>query len=142
MQTLRASPTWRLLKFLLGLGLISGLYALYVWQTSTITLIEHDTHAIRAQIGVEEQENVALMMQVAAWNRPDYVESKAVTLGMVPSPQSAFVQAPASNQRRTTSDQTDALTAWWQDTLIQLSERLNSIIPPQLVDLAGYFGLR
>jgi hypothetical protein len=132
LQAMRASPTWRLLRFLLALGVLSGLYGLYVWQASTITVIQKETVRLGEQVGRAEQENVALMLQVAAWNRPDYVESKASALGMVQSPQSAFVQAPSSGARQSADGEGGLLAVWWQELTTTILDRLKAMIPVQV----------
>ncbi len=106
-------PTSVLLKFLVGLLLVSGLTCIYLWQASEIPSIEWKTQDLEVRTGAEVQKNVALMLQVAQWNSPSWIESKASTQGMVPSDQPIHVTlSPSSSGVRAMGQRTVAETVW------------------------------
>ena len=82
--------------FLLILVLASGLTCLYVWQTTAISTIEHDTDVLHAGIRQIERENVALIVQVARWHAPGYVAQKAAEQGLVSGQSPLYVKLPAA----------------------------------------------
>jgi len=135
-QSLAVGPTSRLLKFLLGLIIISGLTCVYLWQASTISSIENETARMGAELAALERENSVLMLQVAQWNAPTYIENKAHKQGLVPAQQPLYVQVPTTvyahngaNHRQSW----DAATLWQQLTgwVPGLAQALNQL-PVQL----------
>ena len=71
-----------LLRFLGILVAISFLTSLYVWQASTISELDHQTAIINAQNAQLEQTTVELMLELAQWEGPSYIDKTTVVLGM------------------------------------------------------------
>ena len=112
-----------LLRFLAVLGLLFGVAYLYFEQVNSISGIRNDTVELQQQSVVLERENVSLMVQVAAWNRPDYVRSKALEQGFVPLSQPAYVQVPPAEQTTAQTHQLGDLATWWQQLVSNLADR-------------------
>ncbi len=77
--------------------LITGcaLMSLYLWQASTISTMQTQTLRLRYEIAALERENVALMLQVAQWNSPGYIDEKATELGLRPGSAAIYVHVAA-----------------------------------------------
>jgi cell division protein FtsL len=86
-----AEPTTGLVRFLLVLVLASALTCVYVWQASTIAAVEHDTTRLRLRLAELERQNTSLMLQLAQWNAPAYIEAQARQQGMIPVRQPRYV---------------------------------------------------
>ncbi len=72
------------------------LACVYLWQSSSVADIQKDTKRTEAAIARLERENVALMVQVARWNHPAYIEEQARTQGLAPAPAPLALEVPAS----------------------------------------------
>src|SRR5271157_4943590 len=77
------APARNLLQFLTVVCLLCAVACLYFSEANTIAGIRSDSLALNAQAAALERENAALMVQVAAWNRPEVILSKADTLNLV-----------------------------------------------------------
>ncbi len=91
-EQLRAGATSWLARFLLGLACCLALICLYLWQASTISAIEAETAGMESELGNLERESAALMIQLAQWNAPSFIESKIRELGMKAGPATIYVQ--------------------------------------------------
>ena len=84
------------LWFLLFLLAACGLTCLYLWQLSTVHAIQVETVSLRSEVTQYEQDNVDLMLEVAAGNTPAQIENNAVAMGMVPVTPDLYLVAPAA----------------------------------------------
>lgn len=123
-EGLLAGPVSALLRFLLVLAIISAITCLYVWQASTISAIGYQTDVLQAKVAYLEQQNVELMLQVAQWNAPGYVEDQARQQGLVPGELPVYVEVPDA---LTTSDQEEVASprsvALWRSLTGWLPQR-------------------
>ncbi len=107
------NPT-SLLKFLIGLLVVFCVFCLYLWQLSSITTIQAETASLRRQERALERQNVALMLQIAQWDSPAYVESKATELGLRPGPAPVYVTVtPSDDAARSGRAIQDTLATLW-----------------------------
>ena len=79
---LRVGPTSGLIRFIIILVAICALANVYLWQASLIAATRSDAMELRGQLTDLEQENVALMLQLARWNSPSFIEERAQELGL------------------------------------------------------------
>jgi hypothetical protein len=122
-----ASPAMPLLRFLAVVVVLCVVACLYFWQLSNIAEIRGETLKLQKQVRDLEHNNAALMLQVAAWNRPDYIQTKATALGLIATNQAAYVQlasspsvaGPVTGPVATQPGQ----TPWWQQLAGELQKR-------------------
>jgi cell division protein FtsL len=116
-----------LLRFLAVVIVLCVLACLYFWQLNNITTIRRQTTDFQKQTRDLEHANAALMLQVAAWNRPDYIQTRANALGLVPASQTAYVQlqaAPPTARTAVAPAVTQpALAKWWTQLAGELQKR-------------------
>lgn len=127
-RTLIAEPTWGLLRFLVILILISGITCVYLWQASTISVIRDDVASLREQLKAQERQNVALMLQLAQWNSPSYIEAEAKRQGLVPAPAPIHVQIaprPVTGEREMGPHPNLAATTPWDQGMTWLARLAN-----------------
>ena len=91
---LSAGTLASLLQFLLVLVLTCAATCVYLWQTSTISDSTTAVGDMQAELRDLERSNVTLMLQVAQWNSPPYIEQEARKQGMAPGQVPQFVQVP------------------------------------------------
>jgi hypothetical protein len=122
-----ASPAFTLLRFLAVIVMLSALACLYFWQLSNIATIRNDTVDLQAQIRDLEHNNAALMLQVAAWNRPDYIQNRANALGLVSAGQPVYMQMPSTPSVAGPAARPAALGSgqapWWQQLAGELQKQ-------------------
>ena len=94
LRGLLAGPNAWLMQLTLIAVVVSLLACVYLWQSSAIRDLQTDTLSIQQQSSDLERENVALMLQVARWNNPAYIEEKARQQGMVPGQAPLVLQVP------------------------------------------------
>jgi hypothetical protein len=119
---------WNLFRYLLLLCVIYGVACIYVWQRSSVEEMDRRTQDYQEQIRYLEEDNVKLMLQVAALNAPGYVRSVAVAQGMVPVQNVAYIQAPLATRTAppTSAKTDDPLAQWWQNWTDNLVTQLKS----------------
>jgi cell division protein FtsL len=83
-----------LLQFLVVLVLVCAATCVYLWQTSTISDSTTQVRDMQVELRDLERSNVTLMLQVAQWNSPPYIEQEARKQGMAPGQVPQFVQVP------------------------------------------------
>ncbi len=97
-ETLRrgiyAGPGAWLKQLVLVFTIACILTCAYLWQSSAIAELEADTLRTRRALRQLEQDNVALMVQVAQWNRPAYIEEQAQRHGMVTGRLPVVIEVP------------------------------------------------
>ena len=84
-----------LLRFLAILVAISVLTSLYVWQASSISELDHQTAIINAENALLEQTAVELMLELAQWEGPSYIDKATAVLGMEDGRPPIYVQQSA-----------------------------------------------
>lgn len=116
---LYAGPNAWLKQLVFIFAIACALTCIYLWQSSIIAAIQKDTAETRRALNQLERDNVALMLQVAQWNSPNYIQERARRSGLiteraavtleVPLPAATPAAAPAG---------ADAVlaeaTAWWR----------------------------
>lgn len=98
------ADTSGLLRFLILLVVISGLTCLYVWQANTIYAIRSETQIMTEEIRSLERQNVALMLEHARWDAPDYIEEESSQSGMVIGQAPVRVQLPRFSEPRAAAE--------------------------------------
>ncbi|GEM_PF-1219046 len=98
----------------------------YLWQSTAIAEIEADTARTRRALQQLEQENVALMVQVAQWNSPAYIEERARRNGWVPAATPIILETPlptVAEEPQSTADWVLAeIVALWHQLLDNAAE--------------------
>ncbi len=79
---LRAGPISGLLRFIALLLAICALASLYLWQASIVASLQDQVAEFEGRMVILDRENTALMLQVAQWNAPAYIEEEARRLGL------------------------------------------------------------
>jgi hypothetical protein len=79
---LRAGPISGLLRFIALLLAICALASLYLWQASIVASLQDQVAEFEGRMVILDRENTALMLQVAWWNAPAYIEEEARRLGL------------------------------------------------------------
>jgi cell division protein FtsL len=137
-RILLTEPISQLLRYILGLMLLCAVACLYLWQTTTVSTIRQHTASLRREAIRLEEENVALMLQVATWDSPARVAKEAAALGMVPSTGLVYARLPAGGDpvgSKPTSGQPGSAptdrpvsppAAWWRDLSSRLMAWLES----------------
>ena len=87
-----AGPNAWLMQLTLIAVVVSLLACAYLWQSSALRDIQKDTRQTERMLTTLEHENVSLMLQLAKWNAPAYIEERARKEGMVPG------QTPLANR--------------------------------------------
>jgi hypothetical protein len=119
------APARNLLQFLAVVCFLCAVACLYFSEANTIAGIRNDTLRLNAQAAALERENSALMVQVAAWNRPAYIQSKADALNLIPAAKPTYVQVPSPQapvQAVPEPRSADPAT-WWQSLVNEISAR-------------------
>jgi hypothetical protein len=97
------------------------LACVYLWQSSAISDIQDQTQQIEVESGQLEHDNVALMLQVAQWNQPDYIAGKARQLGLVAGQTPVVMKIPLTTHAPQAANTVfDNVAGLWQ----QLMERM------------------
>ncbi len=119
------APARNLLQFLAVVCFLCAVACLYFSEANTIAGIRNNTLRLNAQAASLERENSALMVEVASWNRPAYIQSKADTLKLVPAAQPTYVQVPSPQApvQAVAEPRSADLATWWQSLANELSAR-------------------
>ncbi|MEJ5199299.1 MAG: septum formation initiator family protein [Anaerolineae bacterium] len=89
-----ATPSAWLIQLVLLFAATCLLACVYLWQSSAVAEIAKDTRRTEAAIARLERENVALMVQVARWNHPAYIEEQARKQGLAPASAPLALEVP------------------------------------------------
>ena len=65
-----------------------------MWQSSIVSAIQKDTNEIQGKSDDLELKNVALMLQLAQWDNPAYIEQKAREQGLQPGQKPLVMSVP------------------------------------------------
>ena len=116
LRGLLAGPNAWLMQLTLIAVVVSLLACIYLWQSSALRDIQKDTRRTEQQLIDLERQNVFLMLQVAQWNAPAYIEEKARRDGMVPgqTPLAMQVPNPAPSAPQALSGMGDLASQWQQ----------------------------
>jgi hypothetical protein len=76
-KRLLTGPDGWLMQLVILFTIICLLACVYLWQSSAISEIQQDSARTEAASTELERTNVGLMIQVASWNSPEYIEAKA-----------------------------------------------------------------
>ena len=99
------------------------LACVYLWQSSAISDIQDQTQQIEAKSGQLEHDNVALMLQVAQWNRPDYIADKARQLGLVAGQTPVVMKIPLTTHAPEAAITVfDNVAGLWQQLIERMPE--------------------
>jgi cell division protein FtsL len=98
LRGLLAGPNAWLMQLTLIAVVVSLLACAYLWQSSALRDIQKDTRQTERMLTTLEHENVSVMLQVAKWNAPAYIEEKARKEGMVPGQTPLAMQVPKPTQ--------------------------------------------
>ncbi len=129
-----------LARFLAVLVLVTGLLCLYQWQASTVAATHRGTQTLLLQVHTLEQQNRALMLRVAALERPEYIATKAQNSGFVPAPAPLYVQVPGKAPARPVAQQRDVVGDWWRNLTDQLRDQIR--VARSVPGLVKSLGLR
>ncbi len=112
---LMAGPNAWLFQMVLLAFLACLLTCAYLWQSSAISDIESDTQDIMRQSKALERSNVALMVQLAKWEHPAYIERMAKKQGMMPAQPPLVLQVPIqAAQAGSTDFLASSIAGLWQ----------------------------
>ena len=116
LRGLLAGPNAWLMQLTLIAVVVSLLACAYLWQSSALRDIQKDTRQTEQELTDLERQNVSLMLQVAQWNAPAYIEEKARREGMVPgqTPLAMQVPNPAQPAPQARSGMDDMASRWQQ----------------------------
>ena len=117
LRGLLAGPNAWLMQLTLIAVVVSLLTCGYLWQSSSLRDIQKDTRQTERMLTELERQNVSLMLQVAKWNAPAYIEEKARREGMVPGQTPLAMQVPVSAQampEARSGMMSDAASRWQQ----------------------------
>jgi len=116
LRGLLAGPNAWLMQLTLIAVVVSLLACAYLWQSSALRDIQKDTRQTEQELTDLERQNVSLMLQVAQWNAPAYIEEKARREGMVPGQTPLAMQVPNPAQRapQARSGMDDMASRWQQ----------------------------
>jgi len=111
---LLAGPNAWLMQLTLIAVVVSLLACAYLWQSSALRDIQKNTRQTEQKLTELERENVSLMLQVAKWNAPAYIEDQARREGMAPgqTPLAMQVPKPAQPAPQAHSGMSDAASRW------------------------------
>ncbi len=110
-------PLADLFRFLAVVALLCIVSCLYFWQASSITTIRNETASLHQEAEMLERDNAALMIQVAAWNRPEHIRTEALARGMAPAAESAYVQVAPEHRVATAEQPSDNFVGWWRQII-------------------------
>jgi hypothetical protein len=116
-------PLADLFRFLAIVTLLCSVACLYFWQASSIAAIRSETDALHGQVAMLERDNAALMLQVAAWNRPEYIRMEALAKGMGPATGSAYVQVAPEYRPLAAQPPSDNFVGWWREIIDEWQAR-------------------
>ena len=130
LRGLLAGPNAWLMQLTLIAVVVSLLACAYLWQSSALRDIQKDSRQTEQEVTDLERQNVSLMLQVAQWNAPAYIEEKARREGMVPgqTPLAMQVPNPAQPAPQARSGMGDLASRWQQ--LISRVPRPAAVIQP------------
>jgi hypothetical protein len=132
-----ARPVWDLLRFIAIVALLCAVACLYFWQVSTIVSIRREAADLRIQARQFERDNAELMLQVAAWNRPDHIKNRAAAMGMAPAATpSAYVQVAPERRESLAAGPSDNSGTWWRSVITEWGARWSTLLN-RPVDAAG-----
>jgi hypothetical protein len=94
LRSLLAGPNAWLMHLILIAVAASLLACAYLWLSSALRDIQRDTRETEQALIDLERQNVALMLQVAQWNAPAYIEERARREGMAPGQTPLVMQVP------------------------------------------------
>ena len=122
-----AGPNAWLMQLTLIAVVVSLLACAYLWQSSALRDIQTDTRQTERMVTTLEHENVSLMLQVAKWNAPAYIEEKARKEGMVPGQTPLAMQVPKPTQPAPQPH------SWMGDATSRLQQLISSVPRPAAV---------
>jgi cell division protein FtsL len=113
---LLTGPNAWLLQLTLIAVMVSLMACIYLWQSSELRDIQEDTRITELKLSALERQNVSLMLQVAQWNRPAYIEEKARRQGMAPAEVFLVMRVPQPMQAPSASrsDASRVASRWQQ----------------------------
>jgi cell division protein FtsL len=127
-----AGPNAWLMQLTLIAVVVSLLACAYLWQSSALRDIQKDTRQTERMLTTLERENVSLMLQVAKWNAPAYIEEKARREGMVPGQTPLAMQVPKPTQP------VPQPHSWMGDAASRWQQLINSVPRPAVTILAAW----
>lgn len=123
-----SAPSAWLIQLALLCAAISLLACVYLWQSSIVAEIQKDTARTAAAITRLEHENAALMVQVARWHHPAYIEEQARKQGLVPASAPLVLEVPvAAAAPAPRSSVADTLLSAWRQFVDRLPQPAASI---------------
>lgn len=114
LRGLFAGPSAWLIRLALITVVVSLLMCVYLWQVTTIQDIETDTRDIQQKIDQLEHDNVTLMLQLAQWNHPAFIERTARQQGLTPGKAPLVMHVPLAAEPRGPGEATTDVPAWQQ----------------------------
>ena len=114
LKGLLAGPSAWLIRLALITVVISLLMCVYLWQVTTIQDIERDTRVTQQKIDQLEHDNVTLMLQLAQWNHPAFIERTARQQGLAPGQAPLVMHVPLAAERPSAAEATADVPAWQQ----------------------------
>jgi hypothetical protein len=124
-----ARPVWDLLRFIAIVALLCAIACLYFWQVNTIMTIRKEATDLRNEAQVRERDNAALMLEVAAWNRPEYIKNRAAAIGMAPvAAPAAYVELAPERSKNAASGLSDSTGTWWKSVIAEWGARWSTLV--------------
>lgn len=121
-QAILTGPTSGLIRLTAILVVVSALTCVYLWQASQVAALNSKIVTVRAQTAKVEREYAQLILDVAKWCSPAYIEQKAAEMGLVVRSLATRVAVPGATEapQPATPDLTASGGLW---------ERLRSWLP-------------
>lgn len=92
-------PLSSLIRYILLLAALCAVGCLYLWQASDITDLHDEIIHLRQASQRLEAANAFLMLQLAQWNSPAYIERQANELDLVSGQTPVIVKVTPSQSR-------------------------------------------
>lgn len=93
-QGLYAGPNAWLKQLVLIFAIACAVTCVYLWQSSIIAALQKETNETQRALRQLERENVALMLQVAQRNSPNYIQERARRSGLITERAAVVMEVP------------------------------------------------
>jgi hypothetical protein len=124
-----ARPAWDLLRFIAIVTLLCAVACFYFWQVSTIVSIRREAADLRTGAHQFERDNAELMLQVAAWNRPEHIKNRAAAIGMAPAAApSAYVEVAPERRENLATGSSGSSGTWWRSVITEWGARWSTLL--------------
>lgn len=131
---LYAGPHAWLKQLVLIFTIACVLMCAYLWQSSALAALQKDTRETQRAVAQLERDNVALMLQVAQWHNPAYIQDKARRSGLTTERAALVLEVPLPTAtpaptRPIAEVVLAEATTWWRQLMAGFSGSAAAIAP-------------